>query len=107
MISFSIHFKISADYLKEVPVKLLNVRSLASRYPATNSKYRINITNGYDEEVDRTESDKLNNFPSLKLTLSPGGCSFYEIPIMPTQVNFFIQPAKKKGGIYWVRKKST
>ena len=30
----------SNDFLQEVPVKLLNIRSVASRYPASNSTYR-------------------------------------------------------------------
>ena len=64
-----------ADYLSEVPVKLLDVRSVASRYPAANSKYRTNIENGQDEEVDRTQSDILNGFPSMKMTLLPGAGS--------------------------------
>ena len=64
--------------------------------------YRTNIENGQDEEVDRTESDTLNDFPSMKMTLLPGGCGFYEIPIKPGQVYAYIQPAKKEGEIYWV-----
>ena len=55
-----------------------------------------------DEEIDRTESDTLNGFPSMKLSLLPGGCAFYELPIKPGQINSMIQPAKKQGEIYWV-----
>ena len=66
--------------------------------------YRTNIENGQDEEVDRTESDTLNDFPSMKMTLLPGGCGFYEIPIKPGQIYAYIQPAKKEGEIYWVSK---
>lgn len=51
--------------------------------------------------MDRTESDTLNGFPSMKMTLLPGGCGFYQFPIKPGQVNALIQPAKKKGEIYW------
>ena len=66
--------------------------------------YRTNIENGQYEEVDRTESDTLNDFPSMKMTLLPGGCGFYEIPIKPGQIYAYIQPAKKEGEIYWVSK---
>jgi hypothetical protein len=34
------------NYLEELPLKILNVRSLASRYPASNSEYRTNVENG-------------------------------------------------------------
>ena len=74
--------------------------------PAANSKCRTNIENGQDEEVDRTQSDILNGFPSMKMTLLPGGCGFYEIPIKPGEVNAMIQPAKKKREIHWVYKNS-
>ena len=84
------------DYLTVFPLKLLDVRSVASCYHAATSEYRTNIENGQDEEVDRTKSDKLNGFPSMKMTRLPGGCGFYEIPIKPSQVNSMIQPAKKK-----------
>ena len=52
--------------------------------------------------MDRTESDTLNGFPSMKMTLLPGGCGFYEFPVKPGQTVSFVQPAKKKGEIYWV-----
>ena len=55
-----------------------------------------------DEEIDRTESDTLNGFPSMKLALLPGGCAFYEFPIKPGQINSMIHPAKKQGELYWV-----
>ena len=55
-----------------------------------------------DEEVDRTESDALNGFPPMKMSLLPGGCGIYEFPVRPGQINCFIQPAKKKGDLYWV-----
>ena len=110
------------DYRGEVPLKMLDVRSLASRYPASNSEHRTNLENGFvsiriltnldecfyvwswnqDEDIDRTESDELNGFPAKKLTLQPGGCGYYEFEIKPGQVNSFIQPARKKGDIYWV-----
>ena len=35
------------DYRGEVPLKMLDVRSLASRYPASNSEHRTNLENGY------------------------------------------------------------
>ena len=37
----------SNDYRQEIPVKMLNVRSLATRYPASNSEFRTSIENGY------------------------------------------------------------
>ena len=37
----------SHDYLQEIPVKLLDVRSMATRYPASDSGFRINVENGY------------------------------------------------------------
>ena len=111
------------DFLQIPPIKMLNVRSVASRYPAANSTYRTNVENGYvsstikflthhhlitlwhffqDEEVDRTQSDTLNGFPAMKLTLQPGGCANYEFPVKPGQNNTYIQPAKKEGEFYWV-----
>ena len=35
------------DFLHIPPIKMLNVRSVASRYPAANSTYRKNVENGY------------------------------------------------------------
>ena len=43
------------DYLTEVPVKILDVRSVASRYPAANSEYRTNIENGQVNRILRLE----------------------------------------------------
>ena len=37
----------SNDYRQEIPVKMLNVRSLATRYPASNSEFRTSLENGY------------------------------------------------------------
>ena len=34
-------------YTNETPVKLLEVESLADRYPATESEYRTSISNGF------------------------------------------------------------
>ena len=34
-------------YTNEAPVKLLQVESLADRYPASESEYRKSVTNGY------------------------------------------------------------
>ena len=34
-------------YTNEPPVKLLEVESLADRYPATESEYRTSVTNGF------------------------------------------------------------
>ena len=58
--------------------------------------------NHQDEEIDRTESDILNGFPGMKLTLQPGGCAYYEFPIQSGEINCFVQPARKEGEIYWV-----
>ena len=35
------------DYRGGTPLKMLDVRSMASRYPAANSEYRTNLENGY------------------------------------------------------------
>ena len=35
------------DHRGEVPLKMLDVRSLASRYPASNSDHRTNLENGF------------------------------------------------------------
>ena len=37
----------SSDYRQELPVKLLNIRSMASRYPASDSEFRIRVEKGY------------------------------------------------------------
>ena len=37
----------SAFYTEEFPVKLLEVESLADRYPAAESEYRLSVTNGF------------------------------------------------------------
>ena len=34
-------------YTEEAPVKLLEVESLADRYPASESKYRTSVSNGF------------------------------------------------------------
>ena len=36
-----------ATYTEESPVKLLEVESLADRYAASDTDFRISITNGY------------------------------------------------------------
>ena len=36
-----------ALYTEETPVKLLQVESLAARYPASNSTYRVSLENGF------------------------------------------------------------
>ena len=43
-ISFSVG---SNDYREVAPVKMLNVKSVATRYPASNSEFRTNLENGY------------------------------------------------------------
>ena len=37
----------SNDYRQEIPVKMLDVRSFATRYPASNSEFRTSLENGY------------------------------------------------------------
>ena len=37
----------STDYRQEIPVKLLNIRSVATRYPASDSEFRTKVENGY------------------------------------------------------------
>ncbi len=57
--------------------------------------------------MDLTEGEVLNGFPEMKLTLNPGGCAYYQIPLKTEEVNAFVQPAKKKDqdDIYWVRQR--
>lgn len=38
---------VSGFYTEELPAKFLSVQSIASRYPASVSKYRESIENGY------------------------------------------------------------
>ena len=40
------------NFLTGVPIKLLDVRSHASRYPASNSEFRISIENGQVCTID-------------------------------------------------------
>ena len=54
LFAFSSFFAISLaneDYRGETPLKMLDVRSMASRYPAANSEYRTNLENGYVSQV--------------------------------------------------------
>ena len=37
----------NGEYTEETPLKMLDVRSVATRYPASNSEYRTNLENGY------------------------------------------------------------
>ena len=37
----------NAFYTEEPPVKLLEVESLADRYPAAESEFRVSVTNGF------------------------------------------------------------
>ena len=37
----------NAFYTEEPPVKLLEVESLADRYPAAESEFRLSVTNGF------------------------------------------------------------
>ena len=37
----------NGEYTEEAPLKMLNVRSVASRYPASNSEHRTNLENGF------------------------------------------------------------
>ena len=46
------------EFLQIPPIKMLNVRSVASRYPAANSTYRKNVENGY---VSSDQSYSLSN----------------------------------------------
>ncbi len=57
----------SYNYLQEVPVKLLDVRSVASRYPAANSEYRTGIENGQVQQnfVEMKREENLRETNSL------------------------------------------
>ena len=35
-----------ANYLQNSPIKLLNVKTVATRFPASDSEFRINVVNG-------------------------------------------------------------
>ena len=37
----------TSDYRQELPIKLLNIRSMASRYPASDTEFRTQVENGY------------------------------------------------------------
>ena len=47
LFSFTLYYSTFALYTEESPVKLLEVESLADRYPATESEFRISITDGF------------------------------------------------------------
>ena len=44
-----------------------------------------------DQNINLTEHEKLNEFPSTILILNPGGCAHFEFPIEMEQINMFIQ----------------
>ena len=46
LLVFNFHLGLSV-YTNETPVKLLEVESLADRYPASESEYRTSVTNGF------------------------------------------------------------
>ena len=48
-----------------------------------------------DQNINLTEHERLNEFPSTILILNPGGCALFEFPIKMEQINMFIQSAKK------------
>ena len=41
-----IHDGVNANYLQNSPIKLLNVKTVATRSPASDSEFRINVVNG-------------------------------------------------------------
>ena len=45
--SFVLYNCHNASYTDEPPVKLLEVKAFADRYPASDSKYRLSLLNGY------------------------------------------------------------
>ena len=47
LFAFFIHDCLNASYTEEPPVKLLEVKAFADRYPASDSEYRNSILNGY------------------------------------------------------------
>ena len=47
LFAFFIHDCLNASYTEEAPVKLLEVEAFADRYPASDSKYRLYLLNGY------------------------------------------------------------
>ena len=59
-----------------------------------------------DQNINLTEHERLNEFPSTILILNPGGCALFEFPIKMEQINMFIQSAKKPGLVSIKSKKS-
>ena len=47
-------------YTNEPPVKLLEVESLADRYPATESEYRTSVTNGFVRKKENIFHKNIN-----------------------------------------------
>ena len=104
-------------YTNEPPVKLLEVGAVADRFPASNSSYRISITNGYvsflnmffqslyvllkDEDSGRTEAEEKNGFPEKMLILNPhDGCAEYLIPLNEDEEQHVLMlfPGRKDNG---------
>jgi len=96
--TFLVIKKSCAIYTEETPVKLLEVAPVADRYPASESQYRISITDGYDEDAHRTEAEALNNFPENRTILNPGGCAVYVLPVdvEDDQIFALIHPGRKE-----------
>ena len=46
-------------YTSEPPVKFLEVQSLSDRYPASQSDYRINCTNGHVSKIKKQNTMKI------------------------------------------------
>ena len=44
---FALYHCTIALYIEESPVKLLEVESLADQYPATESEFRVSISDGF------------------------------------------------------------
>ena len=47
LLFFTLYQCTFALYTEESPVKLLEVESLADRYPATESEFRISVSDGF------------------------------------------------------------
>jgi len=50
--------------------------------------------------VDMQSIDVLNGFPTQKMILQPGGCASYVLPVAQGQQYLFVEPARKKRGLY-------
>jgi len=101
LLSLMTGLEASDSFLEIPPVKLLSAELIANRFPAADNcsrSRRTRIENGYDENATRTDIEELNDYPSLRMILNPGGCAYYEFDeVKFDEFNMFITPAMKEG----------